>query len=296
MEKIAFPQAQVGEWTVFRKETPFGMFFYKLHQAANVTSVANFNIPNSCGKSAKDYESEHPEVVQPLTALAVFMHVVALEDLLRESGVFLVTINELMKLKGIKKLTQVPVQQKHPHQRTQKDSFSLLDLEQLNDHYQAVLGIAAVEKADISRLRDLILMRHIVAHNAAIVREVDQGRFQYYAVPVGISLNPTAEFVRDTTSFISAVARQFIEKIRAVVFQKAFSMLPDWRDTPCDRINELIAQFDYFGLIPQSTALQRSVHERETELLDRCYSMLLETHGARDVAIERHGDDGTHRS
>jgi hypothetical protein len=86
MAKIPFPAAFFGMTSVFRLSAPAGLYAYRHVQSLNLLDfpdLANGDLSHEQRRAAlRGMVAARP----PLTALSVFLNIVALEDLIREMG------------------------------------------------------------------------------------------------------------------------------------------------------------------------------------------------------------------
>ena len=158
---------------------------------------------------------------------------------------------------------------------------------------QKALGVAPISAAEYARLRDLILIRHTVAHHAAVVRAVDVPRFQYYELRRGQLINPPPEFMRETLSYLYRIGRAIETSVTDRVFSVILPSMGDaWWDKRPTILLELIEFFDFFGFIESTNgsvgyaapdtaehARMRAEAARIKEvLIERCIGELLTKH------------------
>lgn len=215
----------------------------------------------------------------PLTAVVIFLCVVALEDFVRELGNMLANVPDFQAyFSDSEKLKQKSKQPSVPHERKDGDATRLSNPEDVNELYQSVFGISPYPDNELPKLRDLILIRHIVAHHGSIVREIDAERFRYYDIPSKSVLNPTVEFTKETALYIFKVGRIFEENVKKAVFTKIKEEQPsDWKELEITK--KLIEGFNWFGKFAQTEVpLLRSPEGKNitdysaawTELMSKC--------------------------
>lgn len=285
--KTDFPSVTIGEWNALRTQTASGLFAYRYLQSLDLLKY-----PGSSQADSSNIESQRMwesliNLRRPLTALVIFLNVVALEDFIRDFGIRLSEIENLENIFPNKtKLGLTPHTPKNnnkPSQQTQKDPVSLLDFEALNKLYSSVFGLNPIDSSNFSRLYDLAILRHCIAHNGAIVRTVDLPRFQFYNLTPNQIINPPVEFVKDTCKFLYDNGRHFEKEIQKTIFPKVISGLdPNWKTLKPKIIIDLIELFDYFGKIPkENLAIATSESEFESlniqiknELIEDCLKEL----------------------
>ena len=141
----------------------------------------------------------------------------ALEDFLRDLGGRMASNSFLLRhFPTLQQLRPVP-KVRSPSQTFKQleiEAIASFEPERINDVLRTAIGIAPIPVADYPRLRDLALIRHTVAHHAAVVRPVDLPRFQYYIVRPGQVINPPPDFVQETLRYVSGVGLDVDRLIR----------------------------------------------------------------------------------
>lgn len=255
MAKVPFPNVPIGEFIDSRPFTPAGLFTYRCLQAQRLLRFPDLAGGDFSAEQRREALDRMVVVQQPLTALALFLNVVALEDFIRGLGARLADkglglgeyfprVSEL----GIK-----PVRTPKPRGRRVTDPvYSLLDWVAVNRKYREVLDLNAdpVSPNEIGKLNDLVLVRHFVAHNGARVPSWDVDRFEYWEVQADASLNPPPEFVLEMTDLLYITGRRFGSQVAKRVFSKVLAKEPLGRfEQPSHLVLALIEVFDWFGKI-----------------------------------------------
>jgi hypothetical protein len=248
-----FPDAGVSVWTGWSRAGPIGSLLYRIDQC---NSLLHFpDIGDSDFSAAERRAALDRQVVchKPLTALALFLGVVALEDYLRDFGARLsVSADFLALAPTLKCLAQRRVSKpaRRVFERLDRDAFNPVDPEAVNAAFEEAIGRSVISPNEYARLRDFALIRHTVAHHASIVRPIDVSRFQYYEMRPGASLNPPPEFVKDCTLYLWQVARSVEIRVRNRLLELLRPDLPEnWRRSPPANVLRFIAFFEYFGHI-----------------------------------------------
>lgn len=250
---IPLPDAPVAEWTGIRTNSATGLFAYRHMQAIGLLEFPDYGGGDLTAKQRCDALSNAVNFQKPLAALAIFLGVVALEDFIRDFGARMAdNIYISQHFPALAQLRSKP-KFRAPDQafrRLDIDPTDLVDPEQVNALFQKSLYVEPIPASEYSRLRDLALIRHTVAHHAAVIRQVDVPRFQYYIVRPRQSINPPDEFVRETLTYLYRTGRTIEDAIRHRVFSVILPTLgPDWWATRPPKLMELIEFFDYFGFI-----------------------------------------------
>lgn len=206
MAKIPFPAAHFGMTSVFRLSAPAGLYAYRHVQSLNLLDFPDLADGDLSREQRREALRGMVAACPPLTALSIFLNIVALEDLIREMGKGLA---QLQWVRGafpqVHALATTPVQPKPgapPHKPLDTDPFSFVNFKYVNDSYERILGVRPLPDAEFPKLYDLALVRHTVAHHGSVFRTVDALRFQYYTVVPNTLINPPPDFVRDTAIYL----------------------------------------------------------------------------------------------
>jgi hypothetical protein len=229
---------------------------------------------------------------RPLSALVIFLNVVALEDFIRDFGARLADHPGLASyfpsVSGLRMTPTNPAPNR-PFARLDRDPVPLVDPVDVNNLYQRCLGIQPFPASEHAQLRDLALLRHTVAHHGAVIRSVDVQRFQHFIVQPGHIINPPVAFVRDVCSYLYRIGRTFEESVKARIFSVVIPTLsPSWWEQRPPTLLDLIELFNYFGKLvtsngpvgtpPPGTEMERQMREEgvrvREELIRLCIDEL----------------------
>lgn len=247
--KELFSHIQIGEFCVFRTFTPSGMFFNRIDQARNIIEFPNLSGSNEIKESFASFVY----LRRPLTSLVIFLSVVALEDYIRSISKALSEMSELqVYFPKISNLSARPQDPKSSYSRKDRDFIeTILNPEVLNKKYSEIFSAEVIAESDFAKLRDLVLIRHIVAHNGSIVREIDSGRFQHYQVPVGVVLNPSVEFANEVRLYIYKIGRSIeLKLIKTILKTIKNNNQENWERLKITK--DLIELFNWFGKLGES--------------------------------------------
>lgn len=261
--KMPFPQSNYGSWSALRTHTVSGLFAYRYAQAIGMMEYPDFTNDPKMKEMLLGQVACHP----PLTAVVIFLCVVALEDFVRELGNMLFNVQSFdTYFSNSATLGQKSKTQNAPHARKDDDATRLSDPEHVNNLYKSVFGVQPYPDNELPRLRDLILIRHIVAHHGSTVREIDAERFQYYEVPSKCLLNPTVEFTKETALYIYKIGRIFEENVKKAVFTKIKGEHPsNWKELEITK--KLIEGFNWFGKFAE-TKTPRNISPEGKDITD----------------------------
>ena len=289
---VTLPDAPVAEWTVIRTNSATGLFAYRQMQAIDLLELPDYGGGDLTAEQRRDALRNAVNFKKPLAALAIFLGVVALEDFVRDFGARMADNTHISQhFPALARLRSKPIS-RAPDQafrRLDTDPTGIVDPEQVNVLFQNSLDIEPIPTSEYPRLRDLALIRHTVAHHAAVIRQVDVPRFQYYIVRPKQLINPPADFVRETLTYLYKTGRTIEDAIRHRVFSVILSTLgPDWWIARPSKLMELIEFFDYFGFIetangpvgyaepgtPQHERMKEEAARIKAKLLARCIQEL----------------------
>lgn len=220
-------------------------------QATNLLHFPDLAEGDLNREQRKDALLRMVNVHRPLAALVLFLGVVALEDFIRDLGARLADVDGLTAyFPAIAELRPVAVKQPRAYARPDRDPASLSDWPAVNELYTRVLGAAPFNESDIPRLHDLAIIRHTVAHHAALIRPVDIPRFRFWLMHPNALINPPVEFVQTTSHFLYQIGRTFensvSDRIMSAVLKNEAS---DWLEKPSNLLLTLIETFNWFGNI-----------------------------------------------
>jgi len=249
MPREAFPNVPIGEFTITRPFTAPGLFAYRHMQAERLLHFPDFGGGDMNEEQRKDALARMVNVHRPLAALVLFLGVVGLEDFIRDLGARLVDVSGIER--HFPKIAELrPVLKKSPlgYARQDKDPAPLSDWAEVNALYQRAIGIAPLAVADLPKLHDLVLIRHTVAHHAALIRPIDVPRFQHWDVQANTLINPPIDFVREMLMLLYQTGRCFETAIADRLFGVILSSQPsNWHEAPSELVLALIETFNWFG-------------------------------------------------
>jgi hypothetical protein len=220
-----------------------------------------------------------------LAALSLFLGVVALEDFVRDLVARMAESQELATL--FPKLARLRSQPRarapdQAFRRLDTDPAGVVDPEEINAVFQQAIGVAPIAPTEYWHLRDLALLRHTVAHHAAVIRQVDVPRFRHFIVQPGHVINPPAAFVKAELHYLYELGREVEKAARSVVFREAIAAVGSgWSQAPDPRIVQLIRFFAFFGYIESTTVPVgysepgSQLHEEQEREAERIHALLL---------------------
>ena len=250
---IPFPDASVGEWVGIRTDTAAGLFAYRHLQAVQLLDMPDYGGGDLTDEQRREALRNAVNLHKPLAALAIFLGVVALEDFVRDFGARMADntcISELFP--RLVELRAAPISRPvdQAFRRLDTDPTGKIDPQDVNDLFRKALDVEPIPVAEYDRLRDLALVRHTVAHHAAVIRPVDVPRFHYYIVRPRQAINPPVDFVREALHYLYKVGRTIEDTVVNRVFSVALPTLGlEWWITRPTRLLELIEFFNFFGFI-----------------------------------------------
>jgi hypothetical protein len=250
---VILPDAPVAQWTGIRTNSATGLFAYRHMQAIDLLEFPDYGGGDLTAEQRRDALRNAVNFQKPLAALAIFLGVVALEDFVRDFGARMADNTHISQhFPALAQLRSEPIP-RAPDQafrRLDTDPTGVVDPERVNALFKNSLDVEPIPTSEYPRLRDLALIRHTVAHHAAVIRQVDVPCFQYYIVRPKQSINPPANFVRETLTYLYRTGRTIEDAIRHRVFSVILPTLgPDWWVAHPPKLLELIEFFDYFGFI-----------------------------------------------
>lgn len=250
---IPFPDAPVSEWSAIRTNSAPGLFAYRHIQAIGLLEFPDFGGGDMDAEQRRVALQNAINFQKPLAALAIFLGVVALEDFIRDFGARIADNAQIVLcFPGLAKLRAKPIQRSADQgfKRLDTDPTGVVEPQSVNDLFLNSLGIEPIPTTEYPRLRDLALIRHTVAHHAAIIRPVDVQRFQYYVLRPRQAINPPAYFVRETLAYLYKTGRLIENSVRERVFSVVLPSLgPQWWNTRPTQLLQLIEFFDFFGFL-----------------------------------------------
>lgn len=303
MTRVPFPEVPIGEMSAFRAFTAPGLFAYRHVQADGLLHFPDFAGGDLTDEERQNALDQAVPLHRPLTAIVIFLNVVALEDLFRDLGARLADIEGLSDF--FPRIAELhakpkPVNHDRPFSRLDTDPVQLLDFDKLNKHYSTCLGVSPIPESEFPRLYDLALVRHTVAHHGAIFRNIDVARLLYYEIAPGRLINPPVAFVKETCQYLYKFGRAFEGRIQQQVFSTVLSNLAkEWPTTHPKILVDIIEVFNYLGkvvtsqtsFVPRTSGMadywDRVKKESERvrgELIDLCIAELKTTYGASTSA------------
>ena len=267
--QVVLPEAPVSEWSAVDTRTSSGLFVYRHRQAARLLDLPDF------GGGDLDSEQRREALVtaisfhKPLAALSLFLGVVALEDFVRDLVARMAEVPELLRWFPLLANFRSQPRARTPDQtfrRLDTDPAGVVDPEEINSVFQEALGVPPIPSREYWHLRDLALLRHTVAHHAAVIRHVDVPRFRYFQVQAGHVINPPAAFIKAELLYLYRLGREVEASVRDVVFRRAIADAgTGWSQRPDISVERLIEFFAYFGYI-ESTTVPVGYSEPDTAL------------------------------
>ena len=280
MAKVPFPNEPVSEWTVCRPFTAPGMFAFRHLQADHLTHFPDFAAGDMTPEQRREALDRAVTLHRPLTALVIFLNVVALEDLIRDLGARLaevVGLSAFFARIDRLRLTPKSPNPSNPSARLDEEPVSYTDFQAVNALYLDVLDVEPISPAEFPRLYDLALVRHTVAHHGAIFRQIDLPRFQYYDVVPGQLINPPVAFVKATCGYLYSIGDRFEKAVREKVISGVVPKLDSsWVSTPPKLLLDLIELFNYFGKLVPSSGLAVKAVQKSVQSVDDVLALIKE--------------------
>ena len=287
MARVPFPGVPIGEFTVTRPFTAPGLFAYRHMQAEQLLHFPDMGGGAMSAEQRREALERMVSLQRPLAALVLFLNVVALEDFIRDLGARLADVPGLdTYFPSVSELRPMLRKNPQPYARQDKDPAPLSDWAEVNKLYRRVLDVEPIASGELPKLHDLALVRHTVAHHAALVRPIDAPRFRYWDVRPNTLLNPPIEFVREMSALLYRTGRDF----EVVVMKRAFSVILDkaplnWFEKPPGLVIALIELFNWFGklitdntppLIPGSPNYEEEMRTRNTSIRSKLTELCIE--------------------
>jgi hypothetical protein len=269
---VLLPESSSAEWSIFDTRTATGLFGYRQDQAIGLLELPDFGggdlDADQRRQALRDFVSMH----KPLTALSLFLGVVALEDLIRDLAARLADLSSLSsffpRLAALR-AQAIPRSADQAFKRLDTDPAGVIEPSEINARFKRAMGISPVPEHEYWHLRDLALIRHTVAHHAAVIRPVDVARFAHFVVHAGRVINPPYEFVRSELLYLYGLGRTIEKAIRSAAFGVLIkSAGAGWSLHPPPVVLELIEFFNFFGFI-ESTNVAVGFSEPGSELRSR---------------------------
>ncbi len=270
--KPKLPTEKVVHFPPLDQYSPKKMYEYRL-----MKSFFNLQLPDVGGGDLnevqrRDWLKKILAFQTPILALTLFQGVVALEEYIRELSNGLGQIEKLDAIDAFKKINILPVKLKnsvnYPSESLEVDK-PMLNPYKVNKRFKEALNIEPLSNVD--RLMDLILLRHIIAHNASNIRQIDIVRFQYYEVEANHIFTPTEEFVRDTLVYLNKVGNEFHQTVldRVLELLKAEFMESE-KFSSSALVEKIVFLFGYpladLGLLSDDRIQETTIFTQEEEL------------------------------
>jgi hypothetical protein len=269
---VELPSTAIAEWFAIPTNTSTGLFVYRYTQAIDLLDLPDFGDGDLDQAQRKEALREAVAFKQPLTALALFLGVVALEDFVRDLIARMVDVPVLqVAFPNLAAIRSKPIG-RSPEERFKRldtDPAGFVDPEKVNELFQEALGVFPISPSEYWHIRDLALIRHTVAHHAATIRPIDVPRFCHFIVKAKTVINPPPDFVKSELHYLYKVGRQIEVSARNAVFAKILaSEGPGWSISPSRTVIELIEFFAFFGYI-ESTNVPVGYSEPDSDLRRR---------------------------
>lgn len=269
---VVFPCIQVGSWVGWDTSTSSGLFVSRFTQAIGLLELPDFAGSDLDADQRKEALSNWPTLMRPLTALSLFLGTVALEDFVRDLVVRMSLNNQCETLfpgLSVYRPTKLALRAEKLHRPHYTDLAGKSDPDEVNAIFRDTLGISPIASVDKWHLRDLITLRHIVAHFAAIVRPEDIPRFGYFIVDQGM-LNPPPEFVKAELVYLCKIGYEIEKAAGSCVLKKIIENAgAGWSRNPPQEVVSMIEFFGFFGRLEKDRGLR----------LDHCINELVTQHG-----------------
>lgn len=259
-----FAQYNTGDFFFCDRNSPVGMFTYRLYSARLFLDPYN---KKNCGIDS-EIESLNAEVAlnRPKSALALFLIIIAFEDYIRDF------------LDGLGKIPSIN-QYYNPNElllkpKTQvfgfgvKDQINKFDSEMINKKFNTLFGFDVVTNDELKKLDDLITIRHIVAHFGSYVDDFNQKRFSYFSIDANQILNPTLDQTFELFNYFWILVKKIESGTRDHIFSKIKYNHPgEWRSQ--EITGYLIRHFSFFQkIISDDTGRTREV------VLKECFDLI----------------------
>lgn len=243
--KIDFPTALVGEWTPFPVKFPLGLFGYRISQAVRLLDwPAPYDLEKVPDEERRRIKDGFLQLRHPITALGLFLGVVALEDFVRD------LLHRLREDDFVG--SHFPEFQKLTAKSIEKE-FSNIRPEEWNDKLFSIIDLKPIPKEELPHIGDLVLLRNAIAHYGSLTPEKYRDKFNYWDVKIGQLINPPASFVRTELNYIFHLGQKIHEETRRIVFRRIIEKMGcGWSRNPSPDILRLIELFCFFGFLEQA--------------------------------------------
>jgi hypothetical protein len=295
---VVLPEVQLAEWSAVDTRTAPGLFAYRQMQAMNLLDFPDYGGGDLDSAQRKEALRRAISFHKPLSALSLFLGVVALEDFLRDLAARLADVpNVVTHFPALTKLRAQQINRSagQMFKRLDTDPAGTLDPAEINLRFTQAMGVAPVPTQEYWHLRDLALLRHTIAHNAAVIRQIDLPRFAHFIVEPGRIINPPPDFIHSELIYLYGLGRTIEKAIRSATFAKVIAKAgAGWAERAPQAVIELIEFFGFFGYIestnvavgysePGSDFRCRQEVEAQrvrTVLFQKCVADLVVEHGA----------------
>lgn len=295
---VQLPEASVYEWNAISTRSAPGLFAYRHSQAISLLELPDYGGGDLDAEQRREALRSAVSLHKPLAALSLFLGVVALEDLIRDLAARLAEVQNLVPFfPGLRDLRSQAMARPadQAFKRLDTDPVGVLDPEVINSRFTQAMGVTPIPISEYWHLRDLALLRHTVAHHAAVIRDVDAPRFAHFIVVPGRVINPPPDFVRSELMYLYGLGRTIERTIQSAVFGPVIQADgAGWSSHPSQTVIELLELFGFFGFL-ESTTVSVGYSEPDSELrlrqdaeamrikeviLQRCVKELVTIHGA----------------
>ena len=294
---VPLPEVLFGEWSAIDTRTPTGLFAYRSMQASELLELPDFGGGDLDQEQRREALRSAVSMHRPLAALSLFMGVVALEDFVRDLVARMAENEDLVRLFPALVALRSQPRARAPDQafrRLDTDPAGVVDPAEINAVFQESMGVSPIAPTEYWHLRDLALLRHTVAHHAALIRQVDVPRFRHFIVQPERLINPPAGFVKAELLYLYGIGREVERSVCDIVFRRAISDIGSgWSQRSDARIVQLIRFFAFFGFIESTTVpvgysepgtelrqrQEREAQRIEERLFRRCFEELISRYG-----------------
>ncbi len=295
---VVLPEVQISEWNAVDTRTAPGLFAYRQMQAKNLLEFPDFGGGDLDSVQRKEALRSAISFHKPLGALSLFLGVVALEDFVRDLAARLADLPDLARhFPALSKLRAERINRPSGQmfKRLDTDPAGTLDPEEVNLRFTQAMGVAPVPTQEYWHLRDLALLRHSIAHHAAVIRQVDLPRFAHFIVVPGRIINPPPEFIQSELIYLYGLGRTIEKAIRSASFAMVIAEAGvGWSERVPHAVVGLIEFFGFFGFIESTNVAlgysepgsdlgrKQEVEARRIRsvLLQKCIADLVVEHGA----------------
>jgi hypothetical protein len=181
------------------------------------------------------------QLCHPITALGLFLGVVALEDFVRDL-LHQLRQDDLVS-SNFQELQNQDIEKK----------FRYIDPAEWNKKLFRLIGLKPIPEKELPHVEDLVRLRNAIAHYGSLTPEAYRDKFKYWDVKIGQPINPPASFVRTELNYIFHLGQKIHEETRRIVFRKIIEKMGcGWSRNPSQDILRLIELFCFFGFSEQA--------------------------------------------